>query len=158
MHDRVIFDILIFYFLLITNQKTNFMFLTQENFSTLMIKNINVDKNKKNEIKVLLVDKGNEKKVLDVLDIVYFKSDRNYIDVHYNKNVYIIRKTLKEIQSQLPKTFVQVHRSFIINIKKVKGIVSTSKKHYVIKMENNEELIISPTYQNTFKNIWLNEK
>ena len=70
----------------------------------------------------------------------------------------MIRKTLKEIQSQLPIVFVQVHRSFIVNIKRVRGIVSTSKKHYVIKMENNEELIISPTYQSTFKNMWLNKK
>ena len=164
MHNESMFDIIIFYFLLIANKRTNFMLLTHKTFQKLINQRkqdeskTNIKAKTNNDISVILVDKGHEKVVLKVDDIVYFKSDRNYIDMHYNKNVYVIRKTLKEIQSQLSIVFVQVHRSFIVNIKRVRGIVSTSKKHYVIKMENNEELIISPTYQSTFKNMWLNEK
>ena len=164
INNEAMFNIIVFYFLLILDKRTNFMFITQKTFLKLTNQQkpdeskTNIKSKKNNNISVILVDKGHEKLVLKVDDIVYFKSDRNYIDIHHNKNVYVIRKTLKEIQSQLPIIFVQVHRSFIVNIKRVRGIVSTSKKHYVIKMENNEELVISPTYQSAFKNIWLNEK
>lgn len=49
----------------------------------------------------------------------------DYIQIHLNSNTKIVaRLSMKAILEKLPDTFVRVHRSFIIPIKKVKAIIN----------------------------------
>ena len=49
--------------------------------------------------------------------IVYCKADGNYTQIHLSKRRFIVSKTLKKIQSLLPKgKFIRVHRSYLVNI------------------------------------------
>jgi DNA-binding LytR/AlgR family response regulator len=60
-------------------------------------------------------------------DIDYVKADGNYLDVYCKGEKYIIRETLKSFSEQLnTSTFLQVHKSYIINLKKISAIANTS--------------------------------
>lgn len=49
-------------------------------------------------------------------EIMFLKSDDNYVEIHTKKRKYITRNTLKNISKELDENlFVKTHRSFIIN-------------------------------------------
>ena len=48
--------------------------------------------------------------------IVYYKADGNYTQIHLSDRCLMDSKTLKQVESLLPKdTFVRIHKSFLIN-------------------------------------------
>lgn len=48
-------------------------------------------------------------------DIVYIQSDGVYIQIHTITGKITQRKLLKEIQDELPASFIRVHRSYLVN-------------------------------------------
>ncbi|QOD59379.1 response regulator [Polaribacter haliotis] len=80
-----------------------------------------------------------------ITDNIYFiESDRNYIQIFTKDSNYLLRSSLSQIKELLPKTFLQVHRSFIINTKKIDSItkLQISLGEYTVQLSNSykEEL------------------
>ena len=65
---------------------------------------------------------------LVIKDILFIESDKNYLKIQTEKEVFIIRNTLKDISENLPNYFVQVHRSFIVNINHIDKIHTLNLK------------------------------
>ncbi len=71
-------------------------------------------------------------------DILYIRSDDNYLELHTTKKKFTIRETLKNILGQLPSnSFFRVHKSFIINLNAITAI------NYVHVMIDNIEIPIT---------------
>ena len=71
-------------------------------------------------------------------DILFIRSDDNYLELHTAKKKYTIRETLKNILSQLPgNQFFRVHKSFIINLNAITSI------NYIHVMINDIEIPIT---------------
>ncbi|MFM2368130.1 MAG: hypothetical protein RL619_426 [Bacteroidota bacterium] len=90
---------------------------------------------KSNEIKPIIEDNANEfyvnidrrliKIEMNSVNIVEAKGD--YIHIKTENKDYVVHSTLKKIEDKLPKDlFLKVHRSFIINIKKIIDIEDNS--------------------------------
>ncbi|MDI1254552.1 MAG: LytTR family DNA-binding domain-containing protein [Flavobacterium sp.] len=61
-------------------------------------------------------------------NILYVQADSNYSYIHRINNKRItVTKTLKDIELMLPKTFLRVHKSYIINITYIEKINTTLK-------------------------------
>lgn len=103
-------------------------------------KQINITETKENEAIYLNIDKTIHKIYLE--EILYLESDRNYVTFYMiNKKLTII-DSLKNWKNKLSsKIFVQIHKSYIINIKKVEKYSSTNL--YI----NNKVLPIGRTYK-----------
>jgi len=55
-------------------------------------------------------------------EILYLKSDDNYLELFLKDRKHLVRGTLKAFQPKLPKElFAQVHRSYVINLKAVES-------------------------------------
>ena len=55
--------------------------------------------------------------------IDYMKSDGNYVEIYWEGKKSTLKKTLKSVMDRLPKNdFIQVHRSYIVNINKLELI------------------------------------
>lgn len=83
---------------------------------------------------------------LKLNDISVIEAKGDYIDVKTEKEIYHVHTTLKKIKAKLPaKTFLQVHRSFIINFNKIIDIEDNSvliEKNVVpISRSNRPELM-----------------
>ncbi len=53
---------------------------------------------------------------LKINEIIYCKSDSNYTHIFTTSKTYIVSKTLKFIQSALPKdSFLRIHNSYLVN-------------------------------------------
>lgn len=56
-------------------------------------------------------------------EIYYVKSDSNYVEVFLDQKKHLVRSTLKNFIDLLPEDmFIQVHRSYIVNINEITSI------------------------------------
>lgn len=79
-------------------------------------------------------------------DILFFQSDKNYVDVYTIGKKHASRNTLKEIAHNLSsQTFIQVNRSVIINVDKIDAIGTYSvhiKEHEITLSENYKDELL----------------
>ncbi len=68
--------------------------------------------------------KDNEKMIkIAIEDILYVEAERNYCRFYCKDKEYLLVITLRKLEEKLPpQFFLRIHRSFIINISKVKEI------------------------------------
>jgi DNA-binding LytR/AlgR family response regulator len=88
------------------------------------------------------VKSGYETFRLDISRILFLEKDGNYMNYHYTKEKILARETIQESLNKLPETFIQVHKSFIVNTTK---IVSYDKNVLII---GNEKIPISDSFRN----------
>ncbi len=58
---------------------------------------------------------------IPISDVLWFETDRNYVDVKTVDRKYTIRSSLKKIVENLPESFLKCHRQYLINLNHVKG-------------------------------------
>lgn len=89
----------------------------------------------------------NDYRYLDTNEILYLKSDNNATDFFMRDgNVISAFKTLKSFEQQLPKTFVRIHQSYILNSRYVSRI-NYGKCICTLRTESEDELPFSKTYR-----------
>lgn len=81
---------------------------------------------------------------IDTNEILYIKSDNVYVEIYTKDYRYIQRKFLTQIMEELPKQFVRVHRSYLVNMDHV---ASKKKSYFVV---NDFRIPISRTFKATF--------
>ncbi|MDR1886349.1 MAG: LytTR family transcriptional regulator DNA-binding domain-containing protein [Prevotellaceae bacterium] len=83
-------------------------------------------------------------KVISINDIVYLRSEGDYVMVISNEGKYLKEQTMKYFESHLPKSlFIRVHRSYIVNIEYISAIESYGKQNQQILLKNGEWLKVS---------------
>jgi two-component system response regulator LytT len=77
-----------------------------------------------NSNNLIIKDKKVLKKI-NFMDILFLKSDDNYVEIHTEKgSLYLIRESLNQIARKLDRDFMQIHRSYIINLTKITAVKS----------------------------------
>jgi len=65
---------------------------------------------------ILCVKSYGDYRYIDTRDICYFQADNNSTDIHLNNGEMITAfKTLKHFEGVLPRPFVRIHNSYIVN-------------------------------------------
>lgn len=78
--------------------------------------------------------------LLPMEDIVYISSRNDIVFVHTADNTYITRFTLKTLEERLQnKSFLRVHRGYIVNLRHVIEIVPMYGRSYVLKVRANQQ-------------------
>lgn len=87
----------------------------------------------------------NERVVLvDVDDIVWIKASGNTVRLHLADRVHELRETMSALAARLdPRRFARVHRSAIINIRRVKDIHPWFNGYHVVTMDTGQQLRMS---------------
>ncbi|WBX73659.1 LytTR family DNA-binding domain-containing protein [Tenacibaculum pacificus] len=105
-------------------------------------KQLNLSEEKKKEALFLNVDKTIYKIYID--DILYLESDRNYVTFFTSDKKLTIIDSLKNWKDTLNDTqFIQIHKSYIINIKKMVKFTGTNL------FIDSKNLPIGRTYKKT---------
>ena len=86
--------------------------------------NFNKEKDKAvtSQIQIKVADKNIK---LNLDSILFVESDKNYVKIYTKQEVYKYRNTLHEFQEQLPKNFVQTHKSFLVNFDWITSVSKT---------------------------------
>lgn len=67
---------------------------------------------------------------VNIDEILWLKSDGNYTDVQAENKCYVVRGTVKEILDELDERFIRVHKSYVVQLKKIEAVGSA---HLIIK-------------------------
>ncbi|MDF2177685.1 LytTR family DNA-binding domain-containing protein [Aliiglaciecola sp. CAU 1673] len=101
---------------------------------------------------ILAIKDGNEVTRVPITDIQWIDAAGDYMCVHAGDATHIMRRTMKELESELdPRRFVRVHRSAIVNIQFVSKLVSHISGEYHLVLENGEELKVSRSHRDRVK-------
>lgn len=74
----------------------------------------------------LTVKSAGKTHILVTEDILYCKASGDYVDLQMkNKQHHLFHGTLKHLESQLPPSFLKVHRSYLVNLNEVFSINSS---------------------------------
>ena len=77
-------------------------------------------------------------------DIVWIKASRNTVQIHLADRVHELRETMATLAARLdPRHFARVHRSAIINVRRVKAIHPWFNGHHVVTMDTGQQLRMS---------------
>lgn len=83
---------------------------------------------------------------LQIEEICYLEAMDDYVKFFLDAPLkpLVVRTTMKSITDILPKIFLRVHRSFIVNVEKIngarKGVVIIKDKHIPIGVKYNQEI------------------
>jgi len=88
---------------------------------------------------------------IDVDDIVWIRANRNTVLIHLAQGSHEMRETMATLAARLdPRRFARVHRSAIINIRRVKTLHPWFNGHHVVTMDTGQQLRMSRYQHDTF--------
>lgn len=96
---------------------------------------------------------GKNIRLITVGEICYFKADAKYTLVVTTKSEALIRKTIRDLIGQLdPETFLQIHRSTIVNIDAIATVHRCENGTCELALkERSERLIVSLPFVHLFR-------
>jgi two-component system, LytTR family, response regulator len=102
-----------------------------------------------------LVIKANGRVVfLDLDTIEWIEAAANYVRLNVGKEAYLFRETISRISERLDANhFVRIHRSTIVNVRKIKELIPVNSGEYVVVLKSGRELSCSRGYRAALQEI-----
>lgn len=99
------------------------------------------EREKKEIIDRLAVKVGPKIHVIFVADIVYIRSDGDYVQIVTDRHKFLKEETMKYFEAGLPPSqFVRVHRSYIVNVEKILRIEMYEKQNQILTLNNGDKV------------------
>jgi two-component system LytT family response regulator len=91
---------------------------------------------------------------LDLDSIDWVEAAANYVRLSVGKESYLLRETIGGLCERLDtKHFVRIHRSMIVNVRKIKELIPVNSGEYVVVLKNGKELSCSRGYRSGLREI-----
>lgn len=96
-----------------------------------------------------------ETQLILVDDVAYFRADHKYTTVMTAEGEALLRTPIKELLTVLdPTTFKQIHRSTIVNLKAIAGVVRDDSGRGVVRLKSRPEtLAVSAPFMTLFRHM-----
>lgn len=86
-------------------------------------------------------------------EIYCLHTSSNYIEIHLENRKILHRESLSKLETKLDEnTFIRVHRSSIVNLKRIKHIESEQNRYNMITLLNGLSIKLSNAYRMTLFN------
>lgn len=96
----------------------------------------------------LLVPDGERLQLIDAASVEWLQADDNYVHVHTTSRSYMLRRTLRDLLSQLgEQRFVRIHKSTAVNFESIGSLTPLFKGDYEIHLRNGRILRLSRRYR-----------
>ena len=113
-----------------------------KNYCLLKINNFKTTTSEEN--KKILAKRGDKLYLIDIDDIYYIKADLDEVIVRIKDTDAYVRRKIGDLESLLVgKNFFRVHRSYIVNVDKIKSIKSVEQSKLEIYFNGVDEYIVS---------------
>ena len=85
---------------------------------------------------------------LDLNEIDWVEASANYVRLNVGKESYLLRETITRTAERLdPNHFIRIHRSTIVNVRKIKELIPVNSGEYVVVLRSGKELSCSRGYR-----------
>ena len=83
---------------------------------------------------------------LNVCDIDWVEAADYYACLHVGSDTHILRRSLSELERDLGDgDFVRIHRSIIVNLDRIRGLVLQDGGEYEVEIEIQSSIAVEPT-------------
>jgi two-component system LytT family response regulator len=97
---------------------------------------------------ILPIQQGRDVVRVPVTSIDWIDAAGDYMCIHAGGATHVLRGTMKELESFLdPKLFQRVHRSTIVNLRRVKALRAHMNGEYFLSLEGGQEVKLSRSYR-----------
>jgi two-component system LytT family response regulator len=94
---------------------------------------------------------------VDTNNVDWLKAAENYVEVHVGPDCFLVEVTMAEIANRLdPARFVRIHRSVIVNAKRIRTVRSASHSEYLVTLASGIQLRSGRTYMETIRKLTSN--
>ena len=98
--------------------------------------------------KRLVIKAGGRVVFLNLEEIEWVEAAANYVKLNTGKESYLLRERIGRVSERLdPSQFVRIHRSFIVNVGKIKELHPCNSGEYIVVLKNGKELSCSRGYR-----------
>ena len=81
---------------------------------------------------------------LNLDEIDWVEAAANYVRLNVGKESYFFRETISRIAERLnPNLFIRIHRSTIVNVRKIKELIPVNSGEYIVILKTGKELSCS---------------
>ena len=102
----------------------------------------------------LAVRDGRETELVTINEIDWVDAAGDYMCLHVGGKTHIMRSTMKELLAKLPeRDFVRIHRSTIVNIRRVTSVSSLSKGEFRLQLGSETSLKVSRNYRKSIASL-----
>ena len=112
-----------------------------------------LEENFLNTSKSIIIPEGNKEHIFQEDDVIFIESDRYYVEVNTLTGKSVIRITLKSLASILPKKFLRINKSIIINTDFISQI-DHKKQSSKIKLKTKKEFFSSKSYNHKLEKVF----
>jgi DNA-binding LytR/AlgR family response regulator len=104
-------------------------------------------------LKLLQASVGSTVRLIDVDEVLYFRSDTKYTKVVTREGESLLKKTLKELLAELdPERFWQVHRGVVVNVREVAAVTTDEFGRKEVQLKGHaDRLEVSRTFAPLFR-------
>jgi DNA-binding LytR/AlgR family response regulator len=107
----------------------------------------------KQYLRWVTASQGDVTSIITVENICYFRADNKYTTVMTPDREALIRRPIRELAEAVdPEVFWQIHRSTLVNINYMAGIVRDFRGHLSVKVKDRRETLpVSESYLHLFR-------
>jgi two-component system LytT family response regulator len=87
-------------------------------------------------------------------EIDWIEAEGNYVNVHTARKSHLLRESISSLEAQLdPKEFIRIHRSTIVNLRRVKELQPWSHGEYQVILHDGTQLMLSRNYRDNLQHV-----
>ncbi len=94
---------------------------------------------------------------IGLADIDWIETAGNYVHLHVDREVYLLRETIAAFEARLPPAqFARIHRTAIVNLDRVVEFHPTISGDFSVTLRNGARLRMSRTYRGRIRDVFGN--
>jgi two-component system, LytTR family, response regulator len=102
----------------------------------------------------LAVQAGSRSVLIPIDDIDWLEAEGKYVRVHAREQAYLLRHTLKGLESALdPARFLRIHRSTIVNVNRIREIEAYLQGEYILYLRDGTKLRSGRVYRSVIQRL-----
>jgi two-component system, LytTR family, response regulator len=86
-------------------------------------------------------------------DIDWVEAADNYVSLHVGKDSHLLRETMTSIESRLPKQFLRISRSTIVNTERIKELQPLFHGEYAVILRDGTRLTLSRSHRDKLQQL-----
>lgn len=104
----------------------------------------------------LIIKSGGRVVFIQLDEIDWVEAAANYVRLHVaGKNAYLFRESIGRMADKLDNSqFIRIHRSFIVNVSKIKELQPCNNGEFMVSLRNGKELPCSRFYRHALEGLW----
>lgn len=94
----------------------------------------------------MAVKKQGTAQLINIEDVLYFKGADMYVEIYlHNGKKELHDKSLEKLNQLLPKSFIRIHKSYLLKLSVIKKLIVQSGSKYSVELNNGEMLSVGRT-------------